>query len=66
LSNENAGKQQELDKNILEQVASHTTMIEKLSKSISSISADIHSLQHQSAGLDINIFLNWLIIKQLF
>jgi hypothetical protein len=29
LSSENAGKQQELDKNILEQVASHTSMIEE-------------------------------------
>jgi hypothetical protein len=34
-SSENEGKQQELDKNILDQVASHTSMIEELSKSIS-------------------------------
>jgi hypothetical protein len=51
-SSENAGKQQELDKHILEQVASHTSMIEELSKSISLISADIRSLQHQSSSLD--------------
>ena len=45
-------KQQELNKNLAEQVASHTTMIEELNKSISSISSDIKGLQHQAAGLD--------------
>jgi septal ring factor EnvC (AmiA/AmiB activator) len=51
-SNEYAKKQQELNKNLSEQVANHASMIEELNKSISSISSDIQSLQIQSAGLD--------------
>jgi chromosome segregation ATPase len=47
-----AEKQQELNKNLSEQVASHASMIEELSKSISSIGSDIQSLQLQSTGLD--------------
>ena len=45
-------KQQELNKSFAEQVANHTSIIEELSKSISSISSDIKGLQHQAAGLD--------------
>ena len=51
-TNDYIEKQQELNKNLAEQVASHTTMIEELNKSISSISSDIKGLQHQAAGLD--------------
>jgi hypothetical protein len=46
-----AEKQQELNKNLSEQVASHNSMIEELSKSISSISSGIKGLQLQIAGL---------------
>jgi hypothetical protein len=42
-------KQQELNKKFAEQVSSHTSMIEELSKSIYS---DIKGLQHQTTGLD--------------
>jgi hypothetical protein len=45
-------KQHELNKSFHEQVASHTSMIEDLSKSISSISTDIKGLKLQTVGLD--------------
>jgi hypothetical protein len=39
-------KEQELNESFAEQVASHTSMIEELSNSISSINSDIKRLQH--------------------
>jgi hypothetical protein len=45
-------KQHELNKSFAKKFASHTTMIEELSKSISSISFDIKGLQLQKASLD--------------
>jgi hypothetical protein len=45
-------KQHELYKSFAEQVASHTSMIEELSKSIYSISSNTKGLQLQTASLD--------------
>jgi hypothetical protein len=40
------------NKLLMEQVASHNTMIQELNKSVASISSDIKGLQLQAAGLD--------------
>jgi hypothetical protein len=50
--NDHSGSQQEANRNLMEQVAGHSTMIEELNKSIASISSDIKGLQTQAAGLD--------------
>src|SRR5664279_537137 len=42
----------EANKILMEQVASHNTMIQELNKSVASISSDIKGLQLQAAGLD--------------
>ena len=42
----------EANKILMEQVASHNTMIQELNKSVASISSDIKGLQLQTAGLD--------------
>jgi hypothetical protein len=48
LSNDYLDKQQEINKNLIEQVSSHTTMIKELNETISTISSDIKVLQHQA------------------
>jgi hypothetical protein len=50
--NDHSGGQQETNRNLMEQVAGHSTMIEELNKSIDSISFDIKGLQTQAAGLE--------------
>ena len=42
----------EANKILMDQIASHNTMIQELNKSVDSISSDIRALQLQTAGLD--------------
>jgi hypothetical protein len=64
-SNEHMEKQQELNKNLFEQVANHASMIEELNKSISSISSEF-KVYNFNQLVWIKPSLNWPIIKQIF